>query len=644
MDDMGKLEELEEELYGKESGEELAKRVRQRIVFPKTLRRPPAAWFGRKRPPAPEDKRGGRFLLKVFAALAAIVFLVMASFFVFLYLGTRGLEAEVRIYGRDAVESGEEVTVPVSFRNTSLVSLKEAELIITLPEGSLIRGVGGYLPAPARIVKKLDDILPGGEETAEITVRIFGREGEEKAVEAAFLYRPENLRARFSSKTSKILTISHVPLVLSWEAPETVSRGQKAEIRLRYNSSAPLPFDNMSLKLEYPPGFLLESADPRPSAGETIWNLGVLEPGKEGSVLLRGVMSGEEGEIKSFRGALGKFNAATKEWQTFAESAKEVRVAVTPLSVQGFLSGAREKNIIPGEQLFLTLRYRNNTGFTLKNITVRAILEERYSGGSGGQGVLEFNSLQIAGGGVFDSASRAIIWGPATTPGLRELLPEEGGELEFSIKTRSRPIVGGEGDKNLVIKFISSVGAAGIPKELAGTKLDSEDRLEFKVRSKVIFAGRSLYRSSPILNPGPLPPRTGQETAYAIFWEIRNFTSDLHNVEVRAPMPPNVKWKDKISPDDARLSWDAASGEVRWRIGEVAAGTGVIRPALAAAFQVSVTPSAADVGKSIILITGARLSGLDGFTGESIDEKIGALSTELREDPATGSSDWIVTH
>jgi len=37
------------------------------------------------------------------------------------------------------------------------------------------------------------------------------------------------------------------------------------------------------------------------------------------------------------------------------------------------------------------------------------------------------------------------------------------------------------------------------------------------------------------------------------------------------------------------------------------------------------------------------LSGVEGFTGERREERTGDLSTELRDDPQTKSSDWAVT-
>ncbi|TSC74342.1 MAG: hypothetical protein G01um101433_1074 [Parcubacteria group bacterium Gr01-1014_33] len=88
--------------------------------------------------------------------------------------------------------------------------------------------------------------------------------------------------------------------------------------------------------------------------------------------------------------------------------------------------------------------------------------------------------------------------------------------------------------------------------------------------------------------------------------------------------------------------FDNATGEVRWNIGEIKAGTGVLNPALTGAFQVSVIPSESDIGGSIVLVREIYLSGVDTFTEEKREEKISGLSTELFGDPLVSAQEWRV--
>lgn len=634
-----KLEELEEELYGRED-EAVKKRVRRRVFFPETLRRLPTAWREEKRPP------GGPFLpdrkiFTVFVWSVAALVVLGGVVFLFLYLGTRGGEATITIHGRESIESGEALTIPVVVRNVSRTTLAELELAFLLPEGSRLIAEGVESSAPPRIAMKLDDLPPGESVTVELVARLFGREGEGKRMETVLLYRPLNLRAKFSEKAAKTFVISRVPLAISWEVPEKLSRGQEVEVRVRYLSQSNIPFENVSFRMDYPAGFSFAAADPAPSIGNTIWKLGTLAPGAEGLIRIHGTITGTGGEVKTFQGGLGVFNELTKEWRVWSESSRESVIAVTPLSVEVTLNGERDRTITPGERLTVTLRYQNNTEFSFVNVSVKAMLESGPLTG-GGRGILAEESLAVGENGVFDAPSRTIIWGPGSVPSLRELSAGEGGEFTLRIETRERPPVQRAEDTNMIVRVRALIDAAESPKELAGTAVGSGETREYTVRSKVLFSGKSLYRSTPIPNSGPLPPRVGQRTSYTIVWEVRNFTNELAGVEVRANLPPNVRWENVVSPQDARLSFDQAAGVVRWTIGEVRPGTGILTPALLGGFKVSVVPAEADVGRPMTLIHESRLTGQDRFANVAVNEGVEPLTTELKEDTAATSEEGVV--
>ena len=632
---MGRLEDLEQNLYD-EDEEKIRRRIRRRVLFPRSSRKLPQVWAEKEGAVTAAQGKGkdwNRVFLKFFWGGIGVLAIVLGAVFVFLYLGTRGQEAELEIYSRGPIEAGELVTIPITFRNVSSTLLKEVELTIILPEGTLVEEGGSAKPAPSRIIRKIEDLSPGKEGSTEITAQFLGKEGEVEKVQASLVYRPENLRARFSSKSSKDFLISRVPLALTLEAPEMLSQSQEMKIIVRYNSSSPRPFGNMWLRMVYPPGFQFISSNPKSDpVTPAIWNIGSLNPGQEGSVEIKGRMTGEEGETKSFQGELGVFNPLTREWKTFRESSVGPKIALTPLSVTMLLNGTREIIISPGDSLRLILRYKNNTELPLRNITVRSALE----------GVLfDLQTLSI-NQGIFDQNSRAIVWSAATSPELQELAPGEAGELQFEVKTKSRPPVRGEADQNQTVRISTEIKPAFVPSEFTGTDLTGRDYLEAKVRTQVLFAGKSLFRSSPLRTSGPLPPKVGQKTIYTVLWEVRNFTNAVENIQIVGSLPPNVRWEESFSPQDARVTFDSATSEVRWNVGGIKAGIGVNAPALTLAFQISITPSIVDIGQPLTLVSESRLNGKDNFTQEEIRESLPELSTELREDTATQSSEWVV--
>ncbi len=621
---MGKLEEVEQELYGKEkeAAEDIERRTKWRMFSSPSRSRVSPIWTPEHGAAGDQEGPWIRHPWRYFFGSVFFILIILAGIFVFFYLRAQGQEARIELIGSDIVQSGDVITISFMYKNVSHTILHDGEIAVTLPEGSLVRSQGVDSKAPARISKPVEDLKPGDQGVIEISMRLFGQEREDAKIQAIYFYRPEKLRARFSARAEKIVRIVKVPLALSMEIPETLSRGQDVDIKVHYVLDGALPFEEMALVMEYPSGFTFVSSEPKPVVGDMIWDIGTLEPGKEGIVSIHGTMTGEEGEVQAFRSGLGTFNLSTKQVRVFSQSSKEIAIAVTPLLVQGFLGNNRQGVVNPGAVLTFVIQYRNNTNETLKNVTVKALLEGK---------ALDKLTLAVDDEGVVDFQTGAIIWGPGNAPQLRELEPNESGELKIVIKVKDPPPVRDQKDKNLTVALRSLIGVASISDELKGTNLSSEDTIEFKVASKVIFSGKALHSPSPIPNSGPFPPEVGQKTTYTIVWEVKNFTNDITNADVVATLPPNVAWENVTQADGTSITYDAPSSEVRWHIGTVAAGTGVRSPTLTSAFQVSIILAEIDRDNFIKLINQSRLTGIDSFANVPVDKEIDFITNSIEQ-------------
>ena len=623
---MAKLEELESELYREEGKEDLEKRSRKKIFLSLPSSHLPHAWKegedeGEQAPRIPIfERRMTKILVGVFLSLVAIG----GSFSLYLYFGSRPQEVEIRVEAREEIESGETLTIAIPYKNVSRAPLREIELTIILPPGTRIKEGGSEYEAPVRIAKSLSDLAPGEDRLEEITVRMFGREGDSGKTEVSLGYRPENVSARFTANASQFFRIVRVPLGVTWEIPDTLSEGQDVNMLVRYSSNSRDTFENLSLRIDFPPGFAFEDANPKPSEGTSIWNIGTLRSGGSGVIAIRGKITGEEGEIKTFRGGVGVYRYDLKSWTPYFDSFHEAKIAITPLVVRGRLDESRVSSINVGDLLRFEIQYQNNTPYPLKDVIVKSEIS-----GS----ILEFQTMNISQGGVFDFPSRSIIWGPANHAQFRELPPGGAGVLTFFINTKQSPPVRTAEDKNLVVRLASHIEASGVPRELIGTDLAHDDVIEFKVNSKILFSGKALYTYSSLRNSGPVPPRVGQKTTYAVLWEIRNFTNGLKNAEVKTSLPPNVKWENAFIPSDRNIIYTQSSGEVKWKIGTIEAGKGVLTPALTAAFRVSIIPSEVDVGLPITLVNQSTFTADDDFTGKHAEMFLPFFTTQIPDDP-----------
>lgn len=632
---MGKLEEIEQQLYEKEKEVEkkLESRRAWRMPFFRTPSHVPTIWVSEYKEKSTPKTSLLRHPWQYFFAGVFVLLTTLAALFVFFYLRSQGQEARIEIQSTDMIESGGVMTIPIVYKNVSRSILHNGEIVVTLPEGSLVRDQGLDTQAPLRISRPVEDLKPGDQGMIELTVRLFGEAQEDQNIRVIYYYRPENLRAQFSVHADKKIRIENVPLALNWDIPETLSRGQDVDMKVHYISDSFFAFDHMAVRVEYPTGFTFASSDPKPTIGDNTWEIGILEPGREGVIAIRGIMTGEEGEIKAFRSYIGALNSSTRQLKIFTESSQKITIAVTPLSVQGFLGNDREGVIEPGANLNFVISYRNNTKAILKNITVKALLEGN---------VLDFLTLKPDNDGIIDSRTGGIVWGPGNTAQLRELEPDQGGELRLTVHVKDPPPVISEKDKNLTVVMRPSISAASIPNEFQGTTLDSNDIISFKVASKIIFSGKSLHGASPLGHTGPFPPQVGQKTTYTIVWEVKNFTNDIANAEIAGRLPPNVVWEDIVQVEGSSIRYDSASNEVRWRIGTIPAGAGVISPTLTGAFQVSVTPAPTDRGNIMRLINVSQLTGIDSFTNMAIDKQIDVMTTDVRFDPTATFGDGQV--
>ena len=107
-----------------------------------------------------------------------------------------------------------------------------------------------------------------------------------------------------------------------------------------------------------------------------------------------------------------------------------------------------------------------------------------------------------------------------------------------------------------------------------------------------------MHYSGALKNSGEVPPKVGKETTYTIVWSLANNANDLADAKITASLPPYASKENLISPEGEDLRFDEKNATLVWNVGEVPAGTGMIMPAKEISFQVSFSPSLAQVGRN----------------------------------------------
>jgi hypothetical protein len=232
--------------------------------------------------------------------------------------------------------------------------------------------------------------------------------------------------------------------------------------------------------------------------------------------------------------------------------------------------------------------------------------------------------------GFYRSLDNTIIFNKETKAELAEIRPQDKEDLSFSFGTldlaTSQSIL-----KGPQIRVTSSIDGIRISNEGTENGIKEEEYKTIKVLSDINVGAYTLYNSGPFTNSGPIPPKVEQPTTYTIMWSITNTSSDLDNVQVVSTLPSYVTWNSSSSPSSEDVKYDSSSRQVTWNIGNVSAGTGFITTPKNMRFQVTLLPSASQIGTYPNLVRNTKITGRDKFTGTNFEQSIMDANTILQD-------------
>jgi len=613
------LEELKKRLY--EPDEDLSKEPKVSIYQPDQFGKREQAedWSIQEKKMPPQKKKK----LLIISSSLAVVFLIAAGFLIW-----RGLtsfdksKVRLEISGPERIISGDEASYTVKCQNNTRLELKNIRLTFYYPDKSIPMESDDLVQ-----VINLPDLAPGAEKKIDLSVRIIGLKGENKEARAELSFQPANLSSSFNNQASFSTNIISVPLIIDFDLPEKLVDGQSFKFSLRYLNQAEVSFDDIEARIDYPQGFVFQSAQPQPSQGENIWQLGNLMAGEEGKIFVQGIIQGSQDESKTFKGELGTTDNG--KFVSYAEAVDAAQISVSPLYLTQTVNGSADYIAIAGEKLNFLLNYKNtaNVGITEAIITVR--LEGK---------ALNLSSLELGNGSLTsEGQALTIVWNAANLPLLSYLAPNQSGQIIFSIRLKDNLLASGYSDKNFKITSVAAIDSVNVPLSLENIQLGTQNTLVIKVSSQLTLRSKGYYYDDLIPNHGPIPPKVGQQTTYTIKWQLINSSDDLDGMKVVGYLPPHAQWLNTVKPGEAKVSYNSQTGQVIWTIGSLPAGTGALLPVKEAAFQIGITPTSANVGNLMELIGQSIATGYDSFIGSELKSVAPAIDTNLPDDPAI---DW----
>ncbi len=517
--------------------------------------------------------------------------------------------------------SGDEVVYKITYTNNTKLPLTEMSFRLFYPTGSIVLqdGKPTTLESEGFVVDRLE---PGQTETKEMKIFAVGDKGAIRTAKLNLIFKAGTLRSSFQKEVTASTTITDLPVTLTLVAPPTTTSGQPVQYLVDVRNDAADDLSDLKLTLTYPDGFTVQSMQPEPSSGNTVWDIASLESGKGKRFTINGILSGEERETKTATAVVQQ--NLNGQYVDFVRTEAFTVISSPLLSVTVMPAGGKEYVAFPGDTLRYIVTYTNNSRFTLLGMLLGVRLE----------GEMYDTSRIQAQQGFYDDPTRTIVYDPAGVPDFAALPPGRSGRLEFSVPLKpglSGTSIGGA--QSFYVKATARLSTSNVPTGVDSTEVFALDSVITKIGSQPSLAQAVLYDDP--YGSGPLPPKVGEETVFTVRWQLTNPGNEIRNAVVTGSLPPGVSFKGgAVAVNGATPVYDTISKKVTWTVGTIPFGTGNGTPRYEASFQVAITPSSNQVNTSPKLITGATLAGTDGFTGQAVQSSPRDLTTDNVENHA----------
>jgi len=627
------IEELKKSLYRRGSGS--AKRPRSRLSSYETDVK--TVWSD-----TPITKKAKKYsspflLLKIlFAAFLFFVgTLIVAGYIIFQgsnVVSNRNIDLVMR--GPATVRAGDETTFQVAVSNRNNVPLESVKITLHYPDDARILGEGAA--GGSREVFEIGSIRSG--QTINRTARgiLFGRENDEREINATLEYRIPGSNAFFEKKEVIKFIISSPPVSISVRTLPEVIAGSEAVLEVTAVSNAQTVLPDIILKASYPFGFNLTSASVEPAVGNNVWRLGDLAPGEERRLTLRGRLDGQDQELKTFnfsigpednlrRGEISEVYTETLQFVNISSPFVNVSLVVNNRSLPQSVSSS-------GEVIRVDVVWENNLPTPVVDAEILVTLD----------GQIIDPSRVNAGTGFYSSSERTIVWNRSRFAPLAEILPGQGGQTSFTFPTYNLTGDAGSSILNPEARIGVVLRATRVSEGFFGETITSQFEHRVRFNSDLQLSARALHTTGAFNNYGPIPPAVGQETSYTVVWSLANSSNDLTGVEVRTVLPPSVRFLNNFSPANESLTYNQSNGELVWRIPRVSPGAGPAGGTREISFQVGLTPSANQVGTPPSLTDEITFRATDDFTGATVSGSQRSIDTILSSDPGVSSSEGVV--
>ncbi len=465
------------------------------------------------------------------------------------------------------------------------------------------------------VVIPVGNIDVGRAQPLALQGRFYGAEGDDVPLTAELRYWQEAATSPTTVVVRGTAKIIGTVLPLSIESEAGAVYGRQNEFIISYANESGRQLTDVIVKMVPPTGFRLYGSTPV-AAEPLTWKLGNLETGAQGTITVVGVLPSA---IR--RNASPTFTAQaylTDGRQAVYASAvrQNVDYRATDFSLTQEIVGLGDIRVLqPGTQLTVNVNYRNGGTETLRDVSVDL-----------GQTSAYLTAVSPA----------KPHWDKTNEPALADVPPGASGTLTAVLKVAediTPDMLGTEQHPTVALHATAQYLPDSDPTrpvltDTATTTLPVATRLAIKA------AAFYFTKDGEHLGIGPLPPKVGMPTKYRIIIYLINGTNAADDVSFEAYLPNNVGWtgKSSVTAGEA-FDYLPSSGRLIWKVGQLPEFTDGTGNRIGGTFEVSLLPTAEQIGQPADLVRDIRLTGTDTVTGTRISASAPTITTDIQYDP-----------
>lgn len=518
--------------------------------------------------------------------------------------------------------SGSELELTVKFQNLEPVDLSRAEVTIEYPEGFTVESTSQPATNEFQNAFELGTLKSGRAGSLTVRGQIFGSVGTDRTFTATLTFRAENFSSDFQTTADTKVKITTSILDLKLEGPSKLTPGASGTWKITYGNTSARDLENVQIEIIYPDGLTPTATDPAAVERSALWRFEKVAQDSQGSISVTATAEGDVGDALELivrAGLVSTSNAVDLQ----AEQKLLILMIESGVSAPVTVNGQSENSVAePGETLNYTLRVSNDGEIELTDVSVQVDLI--------GQ-VINLETLENPANATVED--RKLSWTKDQVVGLALLKPGQEATIRFAVDSHSTLTVDSDDDVNPTVTLEVRVTSPNLPAQ-AGAPPTT--RFVTKLATVFGFEAEARYADDEgaVLGTGSVPPKVGQTTAYRIFWRITSTTNDATNLIVSATLPTGVFWTGQhVSRDAGDIKFEAGTRTVSWTLNKIPAGTGSRLPVLIASFEVSITPTADQVGDVVVLTQTSAATAKDAFTSRDLNVTQPTLTTDLPDDP-----------